>query len=522
MHEAKPLLIYEITSPQNPLNNIGSPQSEYLQCYLEGLYAKMVIEEQNYFDRDYLAEFAEFYSQSSRGYPNICRRLHFFSTDMVSRETLEEALSNSKRKGMFTSSYLGFIVIRPIISAPLGRTVLKWFYDADRGNPRVTAPSRKYTSHLAGLELTARSLAWQQQDTGVSACATVSLWSMLHSSAFDAHHSIPTTAEITKSAHLTASLGDRVFPSKGLNTYQILEAIKEQRLAPAMTAGDLNITLEDGLDVQCFSKKKLASSAAAFIRSGYPVLILGRYIHYPGTNGHMICAAGFRDSTRYEINPGEFAIFDEAVDVLYIHDDNIGPNVRCRILEDIQSRAAILVTDPPAYVKNGKKAPKEQVQFLPETIVVAVHEELRISSDDFFIEGLNKTDIISKTLNAAYTQAKQPLPKLLFSTQFLDIRSYLGAELARHYGKDNAILSKVELELAEKIPPMSLHIGLLRIAIEDDGISLLMDVIYDTTDSDRNRPVFAHIIYDSTLSSILSTADPKVVERLFGKQVTGF
>ena len=49
----------------------GSTQADYLRCYLTDLGAQTVIEEQNYFDRDYLAEFSAFYSTSSKGYINI-------------------------------------------------------------------------------------------------------------------------------------------------------------------------------------------------------------------------------------------------------------------------------------------------------------------------------------------------------------------------------------------------------------------------------------------------------------------
>lgn len=133
-----------------------------------------------------------------------------------------------------------------------------------------------------------------------------------------------------------------------------------------------------------------------------------------------------------------------------------------------------------------------------------------------------KTEIISRTLNAIYLKAGQPLPKLLFSTQFLDLRSYLGTELPRLFGASNPILAKIQLTLSEQIPPMSLHIGLLRIAMEHSGNSLVMDVIYDTTDSDRNMPVFAHILYDSALFNVLSNAPPDTVKELFGDQVVGF
>lgn len=149
MHVAKPILIYALDSAQNPLHSIDSRQAKYVSGFLNGLDAKVVFEEQNYFDRDYLSEFAAFYSQSSKGYPNICRRLHFFSDDGIDRDVFEEALGDcADSKQRMQESYLGFIILRPIEAAPLGRTALKWFPDPDNVNPRVTTPSRRYRSDL--------------------------------------------------------------------------------------------------------------------------------------------------------------------------------------------------------------------------------------------------------------------------------------------------------------------------------------------------------------------------------------
>lgn len=513
MHQGKELLFYPASAPENPLNTIESNQAFYLNCYLRDLGAVSVIEEQNYFDRDYLAEFSAFYSLSSRGYPNICRRLHFFST-LVTRDNFIAALGNcAEQSNIIEESYLGFIVIRPIPSAPLGRTILSWFEDKDPKSKRVTNPSREYTANLAGLNLKVYGLAWQQQDTGVSACATVGLWTMLHSSAFDANHLIPTTADITKAAHNTASLGARVFPSKGLRVEQILEAIKEHKLAPLIISPDMG---------GFFSKIKLASSCASLIRSAYPALIIGEYVSQddqPAPIRHMICAVGFREKTEYDIPPGMFQIVDASTDVIYIHDDNIGPNVRCEIIEDEQG-SALIRTSPPDY-GGEPKAPIEQLVFKPHSIIVAVHEELRISSDEFLIEGLNKASQITSAITHPAEQLNREPPSILCSVRFLDIRSYQN-ELGRLLESNSEILSKVRIGLAEKIAPMSLHIGLVRIAMNDDSASVLMDIIYDTTDSDRNRPIFANIIYDSVLDKILSGYPIETITALFGPSIPGY
>lgn len=525
MHGPKNLLFYAFSSESNPLHTTSTNQGKYLRCYLLGLKAKVVIEEQSYFDRDYLSEFSAFYSLSARGYPNICRRLHFFSSKKVNRGSLLRALSGDKTAmNSLSSNYLGFIVVRPIQVAPFGRTVLKWFPDGGAPNRRVVTPSRDYTATLCGLTLRVNGLAWQQQDSGVSACATIGLWTMLHSSAFDAHHAIPTTAQITEAAHATASLGARVFPSKGLRVEQILEAIKAQKLAPVTIAGDMMVDDPGyGGKIQCFSKAKLASSCAAFIRSGYPVLIIGRYLDGVQSSKHMVCAVGFREAMPASCDPGDYVMMDESADVLYVHDDNIGPNVRCVISMVNGAGPAIITTRPPDYAPSGCSFPETPVSFLPETLLIAVHEELRISSDDFFADGYALTRDIRNLIVDTYQNAGlSPVPSFLFSTRFLCIRDYLHSELERHFGEGSVILGRVRLDILEKAPPMSLHIGLLRISLNDNPASLLLDVIYDTTDSDRNRPVLAHLVYDKGFATILSALPTDMVHHFLGSQIIAY
>src|SRR5258708_8322784 len=286
MHGPLPILLHVFGSPSDPLAQLSqTPQVAYLRGYLADLGAVSVLEEQRYFDRDYLSEFAAFYAVSSAGYSNVCRRLHFFAPPTLHRVELEscvggqaDALSN------FRSRYLGFVVIRPIPQAPLGRTVLKWYPDATPATPRVVNPSREYECNIAGLKVTVTGLAWQQQDTGVGACATVGLWSMMHSSAFDDTHAIPTTADITRSAHDKASLGARVFPSSGLTVFQVAEAIKAWGLSPLTIEGNLTVRGESAC-----AKARLCARASDFARAGYPLLVIGSL--GPGEK-HAICALG--------------------------------------------------------------------------------------------------------------------------------------------------------------------------------------------------------------------------------------
>jgi len=515
MHIAKPLEVVGFDDPANPLNSLETTnQLAYISAYLRNLGVTFVLVEQNYFDRDFLSEFSSFYSLSAQGYPNICKRIHFFSSAHLDRDVVARAISEEEDVlDNLQDTYLGFVVIRPLASSPFGRTVLRWFDDTNKENPRIIEPSRTYECHIGGITLRVNGIAWQQQDSGVAACATVGIWTMLHSSAFDAAHAIPTTADITKAAHKSASLGSRMFPSNSLTAEQLMEAVKEHGFAPVACSGDL----PEGY----FSLERLGATCAAFLRSGYPVLILGKH-NRPGI-GHALCAVGFREPSQPNVKPRECGLFDGALEILYTHDDNIGPNVRFRIVSHADYNGvtgAALVHEPPEYV-DEKNAPNlDYPEFFPTTLIVAVHEELRISPDNLHVDGHSLTFQIGHAINQAYVDSKLEPVGFLFSTRFIRLPDYFSEELRTILGDKPAILAQTRLALLEKVPPMSLHVGVVRIAIPNS--SVLLDILFDTTDTDRNRSVFAHIVYDNSIETVLSAIDEPIRLKVLGVPVKAY
>lgn len=529
MHnKAQPYNIHKFGTNDALTKLPSSTQQKYLLCYLAELEAVSVLEEPNYFDRDYLAEFSAFYSTSTRGYSNLCRRVHFFNIN-VTRDKIRRAASGSARVlKILQEAYLGFVIIRPIPSTPLGRTVLRWYDEQFPSTPRVTSPSRPYHVHFTGITLTVTGLAWQQQDSAVGACATVGLWSMLHSSAFDDHHAIPTTAEITQAAHKRASLGARIFPSGGLTIYQICEAIKEQNLSPVLMEGDIK---NSSGHIIGFGKERFSSSCAAFIRSGYPVIIIGTR----GSEGHAICVVGFR-SPPSNVGSSLIELQDANIRYLYIHDDNLGPSVRFSIEEildddgdedtpnddggedtpddggenNILPIVALRPDAPPPRKPNPSvTCPTDNfVDFIPKQILVAVHNDLRTYPDNLHKAGLRHAIRLNNILLPVAAQLGAEPDTLVISTRFVKLAEYLGTELSTTLsvkpsisGKDRPILGRVRLMLSEKVAPMSLHIGLVRIGKQDSSLSI--DILYDTTDSDINHPIYATVIYDPTIGRII-------------------
>ena len=494
-------------------------QTYYLESYLNTLETKIILKEPKYFDRDYLAEFAAFYSVSAKGYPNICERFHFFS-DNISHRTLRAAAGGSASASeRMQDAYLGFIVKRPIPAAPLGRTVLKWFPDQyPDTTPRVVASTRKYFVHIAGIELYVQGLAWQQQDTGVGACATISLWSMLHSSAFDDHHAIPTTADITRNAHKKHSFGTPVFPSKGLNILQIDEAIKEQDLAPLIIEGDIKSA---GGQTVGFSRDRFSSTCASFIRSGYPVLITGKLKTCDRVGQHAICNVGFRSCIPSKGDPLVPDLADSNIAILYAHDDNVGPSVRLKVTVDttfISNESAEQGIEPKQCVSLHPEAPPKSGgastsppstddygAFIPTQLIVAVHNDIRTDPDTLHKASLIHASHIATLLNHLAELNGHQKHSLAVSSRFIKVTDYLGAELQDRLSSSSKesknILAAVRLALTEKVNPMSLHIAVVRVGLND--ATILADIIYDTTDSDRNHQIFAHVAYNKVVAEII-------------------
>jgi hypothetical protein len=497
-HAAAPLEFTTFEPTTFPSGVARSDAVDYLRCYLADLDAQSIIEEPNYFDRDYLAEFSAFYSTSSRGYSNACRRLHLFSLPVADvRTKFDSALSGSTASlGELQNGYLGFVVIRPISATPLGRTVLRWYPDARPGIPRVTSPAREYIAHLAGLPLRVTGLAWQQQDSGVGACATVALWTMFHSSARDEHHAVPTTVEITRSAKTHWPHTRRIFPAAdGLVVDQLCHAIKAQGLLPVVLEGDEEV-LHDAETLRAFSRTRFAASCAALIRSGYPALIAAHAIENGGhlAGGHAVCAVGFRPGPTPKGSGAEALEADGSIEHLYINDDNLGPSVRFAVTED-QSRTppvALLAAAPPPPLRRSPNLPnptEKYLKLIPFSIVAALPEEIRMDSDYLNAQALDVASVLATYLSRRAKGAAST-PTVTFSSGFFRLREYLGAELERRVS--GAPLGNARRALVDEVRPMSLHLGVVRIGV--DGVPLL-DVLFDTTDSEPATDAFAHVVF---------------------------
>lgn len=141
---------------------------------LGGSYA---VREVEYLDQDFTAEFAAFYSKVFKRHTKICQRFHFFVADLdalqsepdprVIAETLELLSTEEK--------YLGFMVVRPVPHAPVGRSVLAAPKSPDKMKSNLLVRA-VYETHLLGATLRVTGVPLVQQDSRIGACAQASIW----------------------------------------------------------------------------------------------------------------------------------------------------------------------------------------------------------------------------------------------------------------------------------------------------------------------------------------------------------
>ena len=342
-----------------------SRQVKYLAQYLkseDGIKAKTIIVEYNYTDGDYLDDVAAYYVRCFSKYERRCKRIHFFDSaideahflQLVSGESSDEELSS------FQDSYIGFIVARPLPEAVIGRTVLRT-YEPDNGRRNYKA-TRDYTANLFGIPLTIRkSLAYQEQDTVLAACATVALWSSFQKTAELFGNPAPRPATITTNANQFAG-ESRPFPSRGLQVQQIITAIRAVGLEPEI--------------VQMGPYVPLASLLRAYLKFGLPV-ILGIDVEDEGL--HAVALTGYSLDNSKAINKeskNAVPMKGLSISKFYAHDDQVGPFARMWVMENSAPKngEGSVFFEGWTCTDSGKKK-----RLTPKVVIVPTYDKIRVT-----------------------------------------------------------------------------------------------------------------------------------------------
>ncbi|MCC7572052.1 MAG: hypothetical protein KO464_01530 [Candidatus Methanofastidiosum sp.] len=319
-------LFINLYSIQNNIKN--SLQISFLKGYLSHLECKSILIESKYIDRDYLMDYQDFYVRCSRPYDKKCKRAHFFSCDVKQEDIIkiiESPLQQTKKIEELQKKYLGFSVIKPLPDKVIGKTCIK-HYPAEE--IRHFLSIKEYSSNLFGINFKVNTLAFQQQDTIMAACATVSLWCAFQQTSELFGHYVHSPGQITKSATTNIIDKQRIIPSQGLTPGQICDAVRHV-----------------GLAYETFSvmdKESFLGIIYSYLKMNLPI-IMG--FLRPDNKYHAVTITGYKleklkekEENKVQENEEKEGIknikmISNNISELYIHDDQIGPFSRVYIRE---------------------------------------------------------------------------------------------------------------------------------------------------------------------------------------------
>lgn len=449
------------TAPPGMAEDVWPPvQLTYLSTYLEKIGCTTVLLEDHYVDRDYVEDMAIFYARSLRAYPPYCQRMHFFreSFDEAEWRALVVRANSGEAESVrrwLQDAYLGFSVIRPLPGSPFGRTVVAASeLEASDGHTSEFGGIREYAVHLGGFELQIEGLAFQQQDQGVSACATVALWSAVHQVAPLEGLPVMTSAQITEAATRYYIPDGRPLPSEGLTVDQVCEATRAGGLAPIV--------------VRATSPDRDRAQLLGYIRSGFAPILAAETLS--SREGHAVCAVGLKigavqPRTNIALRYQDGA---SALEGLYLHDDRLGPYAAADIygLTDPKSgsvRTHLRIRWP------GSEAEVDHLRLL--AIVVPAPAKLRLTVTRMRALGIPLANAVGFLLNR---------------TVELNCR-YDVASSYRVSAFQFDLTDEGAYSLAHALV-LSRYIGIIEVS-DDEGP--LLDVLLDSTETVANPSVLA-------------------------------
>lgn len=394
-------------------------QIDYIFRYLSDLGAKSVLLEFEYVDKDYLEDYSRFYVKRFNSRGHKCARLHFFSRTL-DHGTVDEILLNHEAgaRASLQESYLGFMVVKPLPKTFIGKTCLK-HYDGINKDGSKRSLTRRYDVSLFGVCLYVDSVAFQEQDKVVSACATTAIWSALNALSWRPIRGIPSCSEITTNAINFIEGSSNSFPNKELSNKQILRALDVEGLR--------HHSFENS------TRDELVETVKCHVDSGLP-LILGVDVYgfnqeglLTKVGGHAVCILG------YKLSGSDAA--------LYIHDDRLGPFARATFA-DLQGHSMATVLKQTWGLVLQEKDDKGNWMdvhevLVPNFLISSTHQKVRlplslaVNTCHLIVEVYEK-QIIGLAKEAGASEISSLQNQLTFQVSLAEIselkRSYLEFE----------------------------------------------------------------------------------------------
>ncbi|MDP8206081.1 MAG: hypothetical protein P9L92_05400 [Candidatus Electryonea clarkiae] len=490
---------------------------KYFEDYFAAIDVKTIVIEDNYIDRDFLEDYSKYYVKSYSDPLKYCKRIHAFSSSFNEKQFTSALINNDAEfiKQNLVEKYLGFIVLKPLPEAVIGRTCLVPYKKLSDSHSRYYPIIRNYEVNLLGIELTIEGLAFQEQDTVAAACATSALWSAFHYTGISFQHPILSPIEITESVvkHGVA-FNERAVPSKGLDLPQLIAAINDVGLEAEV------IPVENPTD--------LKRIAYAYLKGSIPVILGAKLIEKlpgnfrnptqfdPDMDAHAVTLIGFGVSSKNVIaSANVFKTKAENLIRLYAHDDGVGPYSRL-VFDDKKvplsynaDRTARVEVESIGTSWYGKYIREVgQVRFVPQVCIAPVYHKLRLP-----YKGVEER---IKLFNRIYRMASLFLNITSNQDITWDIFLSYGNLLKEEIRKDRGISEDKKKKLLKILFPRFLWIVQ---AYEGDG--KLVTIVYDATSFERcQNVVFVNISSESFQQNIIQMQSNTDVSNFYKQNIS--
>lgn len=456
--------------------------------------AQTVVIEKHYIDRDFMEDYSIFYSRSLLPYHNYCCRVHFFRGAKAEVEDhinellaqglrvrgntdLEDAFRRACLK-VSSEKYCGFSVIKPLPGTPVGRTVLRTFPGIPEGNTpsakRYFAAAREYRTHLLGLELSVRGLAFQQQDVGVAACATTAIWVALQKTRETEELGPTTPAHITTKATQSRLPFGRSMPSEGLSIDQMSQAIDSFGLSPVLTR------------VDSFRAARVELFSAAY--SGLTPVIVIRKLAGTQNRHHAVTVVGIRMSAADPGIEGGMSLEADRLEAVYIHDDRNGPYLLAKLEQTGTGALDLSIRTKKAPRLQHGTSVDEYDKWMVTHLLTPMHAKIRLSISELYRLATDLAATIGAALQTLRGQST-PTHTLRLSLRVLRSHRYLEDLLLR----EESTLATAAQDISRKIP-LARYLGIIRFEIVG---AATLEILVDTTSTFRNPAYLACICGDA-------------------------
>lgn len=474
-------------------------QLNYIGNYARHHGCETLLIERHYIDRDYMEDHSAFYSRNLVNYRNYCTRVHFFkgSPKVVQRrlDALTILAAKNPEEGyehgcaaLSDDLYLGFTVIKPLPGSPVGRTVLRCFDGVIDGSGLVKSFSaaKNYSVHIGVISLSVTGLGFQQQDVGVSACATTALWSSLQKVKDSEDIGSATPAQITLMAAQYSLPFGRAMPSEGLSTGQMCQAVQALGIAPNL--------------IRTESYEQARACLYSALKSNMAVVLILSLIdteaggdeeeRYTG-DWHAVAVAGYckRElhvpSSRIDFpgglpDPEWEGIDDLSSDLagLYVQDDRHGPYLRTDLKKDdgLHGKSKMRLT-----ITIGDRTPEE---WHLTHILIPIHPKVRLSFG--YLQEV-ATAVVAEVL----TLRELIEGSRLGTTGIKPVAYETWIQRSYKYLQTLLLESKVPKFRIEKLSrgiALSRYVAVIRVSCDFIG---QVDVVIDTTGTYKNSQVLA-------------------------------